>query len=73
MLGRSVCLNLLLLAEKVMSASVFLKCVLFPVFFIYVIIRSQVSDFRNLSDLYFGLSSTISIYITPHNMTVIIP
>lgn len=38
MLGRSVCLNLLLLAEKVMSASVFLECVLFPVFFSYVII-----------------------------------
>lgn len=35
MLGRSVCLNLLLLAEKVMSASVFLECVLFPVFFQY--------------------------------------
>lgn len=38
MLGRSVCLNLLLLAEKVMSASVFLECVLFFVFFSYVII-----------------------------------
>lgn len=38
MLGRSVCLNLLLLAEKVMSASVFLECVLFSVFFSYVII-----------------------------------
>ena len=33
MLGRSVCLNLLLLAEKVMSASEFFECVLFPVFF----------------------------------------
>lgn len=38
MLGRSVCLNLLLLAEKVMSASVFLECVLFSVFFSYVTI-----------------------------------
>lgn len=35
MLGRSVCLNLLLLAEKVMSASTFLKCVLFAVFSSY--------------------------------------
>lgn len=38
MLGRSVCLNLSLLAEKVMSASVFLECVLFLPFFSSVII-----------------------------------